>query len=230
MLAEAIRYPLRGRAGRDGLAVVSGLVIAALLAVRVTRSLWPDRLVVVPLALLVIPVVLFAGHLGSVLRRSVAGDADPPPFDWSMETPRLGVRVLLVGGGYLLVPAAVLLAVAVAIQGTVGAGLLAGIGATLALLVVVAFAYAMPVGVAATLRGGLRDGLRLGSLGGLRSAPYFVAWTGGTVLVVPSWLLLRAAAPSTLLALVAVVAFAYAHLAAAHLVGEGLARATGRSR
>jgi hypothetical protein len=50
------------------------------------------------------------------------------------------------------------------------------------------------------------------------------------VLVVPSWLLLRAAAPSTLLALVAVVAFAYAHLAAAHLVGEGLARATGRSR
>jgi hypothetical protein len=231
MYVEALRYPVGGRDAVDGLAVAAGLVLVGLLVVRFARGLWPSVLAVPVLVALVPPAVVFAAQVGTALSTSADGDPRPPRVDLSVETPRVGARVMAATVGYLVVPAALLAAVGVGIGSLAGGGgPLVGIGSTVALLGCAAFAYALPVGVATTLREGLARGLRIRSLEGLSSGAYFAAWIGGVVLVVAGWLVVRAVEPATLPAVIAVVGFAYAHLAAARLVGEGVARATGRSR
>jgi len=226
MVSAACRYPLSSPGARDGLAAASALVLAALALVRVARALWPDALALAALALAAVPAVLFAGQLGSVLRE----EPEPPRLSLSALPVRTGLRAVAIAGVYLVVPTVVLLWTVVALQdagqGVGRAGV--AVAGTGAMVVALGLAYLLPAALAATSREGLRAGLRPRSLPGLRSGAYFVAWAGAAVLVLLGWGALRAAGTGTVLAVVAAVWFAYTHLAAARLVREGVARATGR--
>lgn len=226
MLAAALRYPVAARGGRDALAVCTGLVVAALLLVRVARALWPAWTALVPAALVAAPALLFAGYVGTVLRDGGNSD-EPPRFRWSAGTLLGGLRLLVVAAGYLLPPVAVLLGtVFVLLEGGVavaGSPLLA-IAPTAALLVLVAFAYVLPAALATGLRGGVRAALSRDALGGLASGSYFFAWAASVSVVVVAWGVLGAAGPGSPAALLGAAAVAYGHLVAARILAEGLER------
>ncbi len=229
MFSTAVRYPLSSPATRDSLAAGSALVLAALVLVRVGRALWPDALALPAFALAAVPAVLFAGLVGQIL--------DPE----GEEMPRLGVRsvpvrsglaLLVATGVYLVGPVAVLLVTVVGLQGAVGEGIggaAVAVAGTSAMVLALGMAYALPAALAATTSDGLRAGLAVRSLPGLRSGAYFAAWAGASVLALLGWAGLGAGGSGTALAAVGAVWFAYAHLAAARLVREGVARATGRT-
>lgn len=228
MLGDALRYPLRGPDGRDALAVCVGLVVLALVLVRVARALWPTALALAPLALVAAPALLFAGYVGAVFGATAGGNGNPPEFDWSAAAVRDGARVLAVVGAYLVVPLSALGAAgavaAVADASGSAAGLLVAVAATVALLVGVVFLYLLPAALARAVEAGLRAGLRPRSLPGLRSGAYFFAWTVGTTLVVLAWSAVAAAGPASVAGALAAALFAYAHLAAARLVGRAVRR------
>lgn len=227
MLADAFRYPLRDSAARDAVAVCTGLVVIVLLLARVARALWPSPLAGVAVVVAVVPAALFAGYLGRVLT------ADGPLADssesrtwswlWSSTVFRDGVGLLVVAGGYLL-PAvvAVVLTAFVLLQG--GGGMLLTVAPTVALLATVASLYVLPAALAAAAFDGVRAAFVRASLGGLASGSYFFAWTVATSLVVSVWSLLTAVATATPAAILLTIVFAYAHVVAARLVGEGLDR------
>jgi hypothetical protein len=221
MLAEAFWYPVRERTARDSVAICTGLVLVALLLLRVARALWPDPLAVVPAVAALVPTVLFAGYLGRVIGADPASTATV--FSWSARSVRLGARVVVITALYLL-PAAVALGLTAFVLLGGGGGPLLTIAPTVALLVTVAATYVLPAAVAAAGRNGLRSGLRRSSLGGLASGSYFFAWTVATSVVVSAWSLLTAVATATPAAVALSVVFAYAHVAAARLVGAGLER------
>lgn len=222
MLPEALRYPLATRSGRDAYTVCTGLVIVALILTRVAAALWPDWLVVLPLVSLAVPASLFAGYLGRVL--DIDPDrASPPAFAWSRHTLHVGVRVLAVVAVYL-VPAAVSLVLTAFVLLSGGAGALLTLAPTVALLVTVVSSYLLPAAVAAATRHGLRAGFSRSRLAGLASGSYFFAWTVAVSVVVVAWSVLAAVREATPLALAATALFAYAHVVAARLLGEGLAR------
>jgi hypothetical protein len=222
MLGEALRAPLRDRAARDACAVCVGLVLAVLLLVRAGRALWPDAVAVVPAALVVVPGATLAGYLGDVLRTS-PDDGGTPPFRWSRDTLRVGLRALAVGGVLLVPAAAAVLGTAfVVVRGT--AGPLLTVAATAALLATVASVYLLPAAVATAVEHGVRAGLRRSAVGGLASGSYFFAWTVAASLVVVAWSALAAVGPGTLAGVLGAVVVAYAHVVAARLLADGLAR------
>lgn len=226
MLAAALRYPLAAGSGRDALAACTGLVVAALLLVRVVRALWPAWIALVPAALAAVPTLLFAGHLEAVLGAGIEGDG-PPRFRWSATTLRTGFGFLVVGAAYLLPPVAVLLATVFVLLGTeitpAGSPLLA-VAPTAALLVLVAFAYLLPAALSTGLRCGVRAALSRDALGGLASGSYFFAWAASVSVVVVAWGALSAAGTGSPAALVGAALVAYGHLVAARLLAEGLER------
>jgi hypothetical protein len=222
MLVEAFRYPLGDRAARDAFVASTGLVILGLVLLRVGAALWPDVLAAVPVAVVVVPASLFAGYLGRVLR------ADPsrssaPSFVWSRHTLRVGARVLAVVGAYL-VPAAVALLLTAFVLLSGGGGALLTLAPTAALLLTVVSFYLLPAAVAAAIRHGLRAGFSRSRLAGLASGSYFFAWTVAVTVVVVVWSVLAAVREATPLALASAALFAYGHVVAARLLGDGLAR------
>jgi hypothetical protein len=220
VLPEALRYPLRGRTARDALAVSVGLVLVALVLVRAGRALWPDPLAVVPATLAVVPAALFAGYLGDVLR---AETGDTPGFRLSRGAARAGLRALLVAAAFLVPAAVALLATAyVVVSG--GGGPVLTLAPTVALLVTVVSVYLLPAALATAVRRGVRAALRRSAVGGLAGGAYFFAWTAATSLVVVAWSALAAVGTGTLAGVVGAAGVAYAHVAAARLLGEGLAR------
>lgn len=223
MLVESLRTPLADRAGRDAVAVCTGLVVAGLLALRVARTLWPDLLAALPLLALLVPAALFLGYVGEVLTSDA--DTGAPALDWSPRWVSVGGRLLVLTMVYLSPAAVAVVAAAFVLLGGNGTGgVLLTMVPTVALLVTVAALYVLPAALSATVHGGLRAGLRRSSLGGLASGSYFFAWTVGTSLVVGSWSLLTAARTATIGALAGAVVVAYGHLAAAVLLRDGLAR------
>lgn len=221
MIADALRYPVADGTARDAVAVCTGLVVVALLLVRVGRALWPSLAAVPVVVLVLVPASLFVGYLGRILR--TVGDDGAPAFDWSPRTVRVGARLLAVAGVYLL-PALVALLGAAFVLLNPSSGALLTMVPTFALVVTVASLYVLPAALSASVHGGLRAGLSRSSLGGLASGSYFFAWTVGTALVVGAWSVVTAARTATLGALVGAVVFACGHVAAARLVREGLTR------
>jgi hypothetical protein len=221
MLGESFRYPLRDGDGRDAVAVCSGLVLAALLLVRLAAALWPSPLAALPGLLVVLPAALFAGYVGGVLVAD-AGTSAARGFSWSRRTLRVGLRLVVVAVGYLL-PAAVALAVTAFVLIGGGGGPLLTVAPTVALLVTVAAVYVLPAALATGTRR-LRAAFSRSSLGGLASGSYFFAWTVATSLVVSVWSLLAAVASATPAAVVLAVVFAYVHVVAARILHEGLER------
>lgn len=232
MFATACRFPLATSDGRDSLAVASGLVLATLVFVRVARAVWPDALAIAALALATVPAVLFAGLLGSILQ-SEGGHPEPPGLGVRSVPVGVGATVLVLAAVYLVGPTVVLLGTVVALQNAGGEGLGrtgVAIAGTSAMVLALALGYALPAALVAGSRDGLRTALRVRSLPGLQSGAYFAGWAGAGVLVALGWTALGVAGTGTVLAVLAAFWFAYTHLAAARLVHEGVARATGRAR
>lgn len=249
MLGDAFRYPVQGSEEREAFAYAVGAVLATAVLLRLGMGLWPSWVALLPLGLVAVPAVLFVAHLASILRdtetpsidRTPTADGAPmasranspsdaeaaPTFQFTGRQFRLGFRALAVGFAYLLVPGVLvsvggyLIASGAIPDGAVG--LVASIVATVALLVVVAFAYVLPGAVAVGVRRGVRPALRRSALRGLGSGSYFVAWTGAVVLVVLGWGAVSLTTPGTIGGFVGVIWFTYAHLAAARLLGRGLA-------
>lgn len=232
MYTRACRFPVKSRGARDSLAVASGLVLSTLVFVRIARALWPDALAVCALALAAVPAVLFAGLLGSLLRADAA-DPDPPQIALRSLPVGAGLTVVAVALVYLVGPTVVLLGTVVGLQNAASEGMGqtgVAIAGTSAMVLALALGYALPAALVAANRDGLRTALRVRSLPGLQSGAYFAAWAGAGVLIVLGWTALGVAGTGTVLAILAAFWFAYTHLAAARLVHEGVARATGRAR
>lgn len=226
MLSAALRYPFATRDGRDGLAVCVGLVVAMLLLVRVAMALWPAWTALLPAGLVVVPTLLFAGYLGTVLRADVE-TATPPRFQWSGATVRGGATTLALGSVYVL-PAVVALLVTVFVLletgATPGRSPLVAIAPTVALFALAGAAYVLPAGVATGLSGGVRAGLSRSALGGLSSGGYFFAWTLSMSVLVVSWGVVGAIGVQSPLAVLGAVVAAYGSVVATRLLAQGLAR------
>lgn len=222
MIAPVFQYPLRDRSARDGLAVCIGLVLLTLLLARVGLALWPDWLAAVPLVLLVLPGSFFAGYLGRVLLSSERGT--PVVVDWSGKDIRVGAKLLVVGAVYLSPAMLALFGTAFVLLGGGGAGSLLIIAPTIALVLTVMCAYVLPAALATGVENGLRAAFKRSAFQGLAGGSYFFAWTVGTTLVVVGWSVLGAVQEATPAALLGAVCFAYTHMVAVRLYGEGLAR------
>ncbi|WP_148415956.1 hypothetical protein [Haloferax sp. KTX1] len=222
MFVDALRYPFADRTRVDGTATCLVALLLAGTLFRLAARLWPDLTLLAPALLAVAPLLAFFGLLGGVL----AGDGFPPLA--TTETLRLAGRVVGVAAVYLLPAAVTVVAVGyVTATGTVPAvlsGVTTAMLATVALLVTVVCAYLLPVATAVSVREGLRSGLRRDALRGAASGTYFLAWVGGAVLVVLSWSALAATIARSVAALLALAWCAYAHVAAAALIADGVDR------
>lgn len=228
MIGDALRAPIRDGAARRATAFATGTVLAIAVLLRISAGLWPSWLTVLP-ALLTIPLlVLFVGHLAAILRETMSrGEVEPIPYWLSAPRLALGGRTLVVAFAYLLVPAIIVAAggfvIASGLVPAGAAGLAGSLIATVALLVVVAFTYVLPVAIAVATREGIRPALRRSSLTGLASGSYFVAWTSATVLAILGWGAVAFTTPGTVGGIAAVAWLTYAHLAAVHVLGRGIA-------
>lgn len=238
MLGDALRYPVRSGAARTASAWSIAVVLAAFVLADLTTSLWPSWTAILPAMLVLGPVVLFVGHLTALLRGTATTGTgtgtgpglgpDTIAFRLSRSRIRLGLRTLTISLAYLLVPGLLIAAggyliASGSIPGGV-AGLAASIIATVALLVVVSFAYLLPGAITVGAREGLRAALRRSAFQGLASASYFVAWTGAAVLAVLAWGAISLTTAGTIGGFLAIGWFTYAHLVAARLLGRGLQR------
>ena len=222
MFLEALRYPFADRTRLDGTATCLAALLLGGTLLRLAATLWPDWALLAPLLLAVGPLAAFLGLVGGVL----AGEGFPSVA--TAATARLGGRLFGVAAVYLS-PAVVTVAAVgyVVASGTVPSALSGVTLATLstaALLVTVVCAYLFPSAAAASVREGLRAGLRRDALRGTASSSYFLAWVGATVLVVVAWTALAATATRSVAALLALAWSAYAHVAAAALLAEGVDR------
>ena len=222
LFVDALRYPVRDRPRLDGTVkcLVSVLLVGVL--ARIAGALWPDVAFVLPAALAVVPIVAFFGLLAGVL----AGEGFPALL--SRTSARLAGRLLGVTVVYLLPPAVTVAAVGyvtgtgilpATIEGVTVATL-----ATVALLITVVCGYLLPAAAVVAVTEGLRAGLRRTALRGTSRGAYFLAWVGAAVLVVLAWSVLATTAARSAAALVGLGWFAYAHVAAAALVAEGVGR------
>ncbi len=222
MFVDALRYPIRDRTRLDG--TVKCLVAVLLVGVlaRIAGSLWPDVAFLVPAAAALVPVGGFFGLLAGVL----SGEGFPDLL--ARSSARLAGRLLGVTAVYLL-PSAVTVAAVGYVTGTgvVPAaieGVTAATLATVALLVTVVCAYLLPAAAVVAVEDGLRAGLRREALRGTSRGAYFLSWVGAAVLVVLAWSVLATTAARSAAALVGLCWFAYAHVAAAALVAEGVGK------
>jgi len=224
VLVDALRYPVADRTRLDGTAKCLAALLFCGALVRFAARLWPDWASVAPLLLAALPLLAWLGLVGGVL----AGDGFPPLA--TTVTRRLAGRLLGVAVVYLL-PAAVTVAAAgyVVASGTVPdalGGVTLATLATVALLVTVVCGYLFPAAAVVSVRDGLRAGLRRDALRGTASSTYFLAWVSATVLVVVAWSALAATATRSAAAVLALGWCAYAHVAAAALLAEGVDRTT----
>lgn len=228
MLRDALAFPLRERRGRDALAACLVLVLAAVLVLRVARALWPAAWALAVGALVVVPGVLFCGQVVAVLRASA--DRTEPPGVVAAMRGVAGVRAAGLAVAYLSIPVAVLTVTVAGVRGlsdVSGPGsLMVLAGSTASLLLAVSFAYVLPAAQVAAARDGVRAGVAVRSLRGtLSGGAYFAAWVAGATLAVLGWGALASAAFAGGVAVVVASAwFAYVHLVAASLLGEGVAR------
>ncbi len=222
LFVDALRYPVRDRPRLDGTVkcLVSVLLVGVL--VQVAGALWPDLAFLVPAALVILPVLAFFSLVAGVL----AGQGFPD-LRTGASARRAG-RLAGVTAAYLLPPAGVVAAVGfvtgtgvvpVAIEGVTAATL-----ATVALLVTAVCAYLLPAAAVVAVEDGLRAGLRRKALRGTARGAYFLSWVGAAVLVVLAWSVVATTATRSVAALVGFGVFAYAHVAAAALVAEGVDR------
>jgi hypothetical protein len=220
VFSEALGYPLGDRERLNGtLQCLAALLLTGGL-LRLAGALWPDWAAVVPAVVATVPILVFSGLVGGVL----ADDGFPHPL--TRKTARLGGRVLAVTVVYLFVPAVTV----------VGVGYVTGVGtaaiggvtvatlATVALLLTVVCGYLLPAATVVAVEDGIQSGLRRSAFRGTASGVYFLSWVGATVLVVVAWSLLAATTPRSVAALLGICWFAYAHVAAAALVAEGVRR------
>ncbi|GGJ03971.1 hypothetical protein GCM10008995_12250 [Halobellus salinus] len=224
LFVDALRYPVRDRSRLDGTVKCLVSVLVAGVLVQVAGALWPDVTFLVPAALVLFPAVVFVALLAGVL----AGEGFP-----SLRTrgsARRAGRLAGVTAAYLLPPAVVVAAVGfvtgtgvvpVAIEGVTAATL-----ATVALLVTVVCAYLLPAAAVVAVEDGLRAGIRRTALRGTARGAYFLSWVGAAVLVVLAWSVVATTATRSVASLVGFGVFAYAHVAAAALVAEGVDRTT----
>lgn len=222
MFLDALRYPFRDRSRLDGTVTCLVSVLLAGVLLRTAGSVWPDWGFVVPAALSLAPILAICALLGGVL----ADDGFPDLL--TRTAARLAGRLLIVTITYLLVPATTVVAVGY-VTGTgavpdVVSGVTTATLATVALLVTVVCAYLLPAAAVVGVEEGVRSGLRRTALRGTASGAYFLSWVGATVLVVMAWSLLATTAARSVAALVGLCWFAYAHVAAAALVADGMRR------
>ncbi|ELK51522.1 hypothetical protein G3A49_02735 [Haloferax volcanii] len=224
VFVDALRYPFADRARVDGTATCLVALLVGGTLLRLAARLWPDLTFLAPALAAVVPLVVFLGLVGGVL----AGDGFPPLA--TTETLRLAGRVVGVAAVYLLPAAVTVVAVGyVTATGSIPAvltGVTTAMLATVALLVTVVCAYLFPAATAVSVHEGLRAGLRRDALRGAASGTYFFAWVGAAVLVVLAWSALAATISRSVAALLALGWCAYAHVAAAALVAEGVGRTT----
>lgn len=222
MFIDALRYPFADRTRLDGTAKCLAALLFCGTLVRFAARLWPDWSLVGPLVVAVAPLFAWLGLLGGVL----AGRGFPRVR--RRATLRLAARVAGVAVVYLL-PAVVTVVGAgyVVASGSVPnalGGVTLATLATAALLVTVACGYLFPAAAVVSVRDGLRAGLSRDALRGTASSTYFLAWVGATVLVVVAWSALAATATRSVAALLALSWCAYAHVAAAALLADGVDR------
>jgi hypothetical protein len=222
MFLDALRYPFADRTRRNGTATCLAALLFGGALLRLAATLWPDWALLAPLLLAVGPLAAFLGLVGGVL----AGEGFPPVA--TAGTARLAGRLLGVGAVYLSPAVLTVAAVSyVVARGTIPSALSGVTLATLstvALLVTVVCAYLFPSAAAVSVRKGLRAGLERDAIRGTASSSYFLAWVGGTVLVVVAWAALAATATRSVAALLALGWAAYAHVAAAALLADGVDR------
>lgn len=226
MFVDALRYPVRGRGRLDGTLRCLGSVLLVGGLARVAGAVWPDWGFLVPAGLAVLPALAFLGLLGGVL----AGEGFPRlPTRAAV---RLAGRLSAVVAAYLLVPAVAVVAVGYVtgsgVVPAVAAGVTAATLSTVALLVTVVCAYLLPAAAVVAVEEGVRSGLRREALRGTARGAYFLSWVGATVLVVVAWSVLVTTAARSVAALAGVCLFAYAHVAAAALVADGVRRSRSR--
>jgi len=222
MFLDALRYPLADRTRLDGTATCLAALLLGGALLRAAARLWPDWALLAPLLLAAGPLIAFLGLVGGVL----AGEGFPPVA--TVATARLAGRLLGVVAVYLAPAAATVGAVSYVVAAGTVPNALRGVGlatlATVALLVTVVCAYLLPSAAAVSVRDGLRAGLGRDAVRGTASGSYFLAWVGATVLVVVAWTALAATAARSVAALLALVWGAYAHVAAAALLADGVDR------
>lgn len=222
MFADALRYPFADRTRLDGTATCYLSLLMSGLLLRFAAQLWPDWAALAPLVAAAVPLLAVLGFLGGVL----SGEGFPPLS--TRRTARLAGRLLGIGVVYLTPPAIVVAGVGyVTASGSVPdalAGVTAATLATVALLVTVVAGYLFPAAATVSVQDGLRAGVQRAALRGTASSAYFLAWVGATVLVVVAWSALAATASRTVAALLALGVVAYAHVAAAALLAEGIER------
>ncbi len=222
MFLEALRYPFADRMRLDGTAKCLASLLFGGALLRTATRLWPDWALLAPLLLAVVPLAAFLGLVGGVL----AGDGFPRVA--TAATARLAGRLFGVGAVYLSPAVVTVVAVSYVVARGTAPSALGGVTlatlATVALLVTVVCVYLFPSAAAVSVRDGLRAGLRRDALRGTASSSYFLAWVGATVLVVVAWTALAATATRSVAALVVLVWAAYAHVAAAALLADGVGR------
>lgn len=220
MLHNAFAAPLQSSESRDSLAICSGLIIVCFLLLRVIRSLYPELIVFIPAAIMIVAASLFIGYLGWYLQSRPETDTRPTV---STETAVLGARLLTVGGVYTI-PAAVAVSITAYTIVSGARGFLITLGPTVALLATVASVYLLPAALHVAATSGVRPALTRHAVSGLASGSYFFSWVVATTLIVSSWSLQGAISLSTPAAIIGAVIIAYTHLVAVQLLSEGLSR------
>lgn len=189
------------------------------------------------LGFLFVPLLFVAGYLMRVLGHTIADDPEPPTFDDWGDLLMDGVRALVVGFVYVLIPAIVFgasvggLAVEAVLTGDVSAGTIAGslAGFFLSSLLFLGAWYVLPAALANAVS---EDRLGAGfSIGQIRpvifSGQYAVAWGITVVLFVAGSVVvgfLSVLPPLGLI--VGAFLFFYLDMVAAYLYGRAYTRAT----
>ncbi|GAA0287087.1 hypothetical protein [Halobacterium noricense] len=222
LFVDALRYPIRDRTQLDGTAKCLVCLLLAGILLRIASRIWPDWAFLGPLVLAIVPAVGFFGLVGGVL--SGAGFPDL----LTRSTATFAWRLLAVSAVYLLLPVLAIVATGYVIgSGAVPAaigGITAATLSTVALLLTIVCSYLLPAAAVTGIEEGVRAGLRREALRGTASGAYFLAWVGAMVLVVLSWSVVATVAARSLVAVVALAWFSYAHVAAAALLAEGVER------
>lgn len=248
----ALRYPTRGPASRDGLAVLTTLALAVALAGRYAAAVYPGAAALGFLAVAAAAVVAWLGYVGRVLAGTVGtalasgdgalvhvpGDASELPASGGVRgLLATGVRVAAASVPYLGAPFGLLYVTVLGLGGVApegvqgGGGLALLAGGTVSFLLALAFVYAYPAA--------LCELAATGSLGRalapwrfrdvLAHAAYLYAWTGAfSIAVLALAAYGRVLTSSGVFGLLAALGAGYASAVAARLSGMGYRRARRR--